>query len=321
MHNLDEKIRDYFGDPVDDPFNPFDEGIYEAYRTGKMDDETHKVVDDMIGHKADIIKDYDALNYIYQALPHYTNCENETDYELTTADMDEMMSMPDDGAQLSFQRYFQRRFGDDVVVEKRELGQLVLVYRSRSKRKPATFGRIVPGVVSGDEEKTKMEDKVDLDNWLMKNLTIDDLTTKQRIGLAQGIVDGYLNGKLDRYTQSVLECIEQHSVSADDYAELCDLYYHLGNQLRIVDETGIIGSVNVDAIEKFPYQMAVQNYLRSECGPYLVVEQHEFNKFVVRPMSDKEYEDETGDFREKANSDDTRVPNSDDLAEFWSQIK
>lgn len=32
MHYLDAKIADFIGEPMDNPLNPFAEGIYEAYR-------------------------------------------------------------------------------------------------------------------------------------------------------------------------------------------------------------------------------------------------------------------------------------------------
>lgn len=163
-----------------------------------------------------------------------------------------------------------------------------------------------------------MNNRVNLDDWLMKNLTVDDLTTEQCEVLSQGIVDGYSNGMLDRYTQSVVECIEQCSVSADDYVELFDLYYRLGNQLRVVDETGMLDENNLNEIAKFPFQIAIQNYLQSECGPYLVVEQHAFNTFLVRSMTDEEYE--MGDFKEET-SDDIKASDTDGSDEFWNQIK
>ena len=126
-----------------------------------------------------------------------------------------------------------------------------------------------------------MNDEIDLKNWDARGLTILSLNIRQRGRLSMGIISGYHQGKFDNYTQTAVNKITGQDVSVDDYSMLNLIYCRLGNQPQIVDETGLLVESDMAYIDQHPFQVGIQTYVRKKHGSSLVVEQHEFNTFVI----------------------------------------
>ncbi|BDZ29997.1 hypothetical protein RA086_02325 [Lactiplantibacillus sp. WILCCON 0030] len=129
-----------------------------------------------------------------------------------------------------------------------------------------------------------MIDEIDLKNWDARGLTILSLNIRQRGRLSMGIVDSYHRGKLDDYTQAAVNKITGQDVSIDDYSMLNLIYCRLGNQAQVVDETGLLVESDMVYIDQHPFQVGIQTHVRQKYGSSLVVEQHEFNTFVISSL-------------------------------------